>query len=220
MEIVLATRNRDKIKEITAMLADVDVTIRDIDEFDNVPEVVEDRDTLEGNALKKAREVRDATGISALADDTGLFVEALDGAPGVYSSRYAGENVTYADNVKKLLEEMTAVASADREAEFRTIMALALVDDVADALYKNNAIEVEGDADRPDALVGEGILPGRITETARGEHGFGYDPIFETQNKTLAEMTLEEKNETSHRYRALLELRELMLRVGVVKERG
>ena len=217
MEIVLATRNRNKIKEIAAILTGHDVTIRCIDEFDDVPEVIEDGDTLTANALKKAREVRDATGINALADDSGLFVDALDGAPGVYSARYAGEDGNAARNTRKVLSDMSDVPEAERGAEFRCVMALALVNRVADQLYEEKSDEIAaigGLEDAPDALMSEGILRGRITTENRGAQGFGYDPVFEVDEagrvRTLAEMTLEEKNEISHRYRALVEMRGLL----------
>ena len=217
MEIVLATRNRNKIKEIAAILTGYDATIRRIDEFDDVPEVIEDGDTLTANALKKARAVRDATGINALADDSGLFVDALDGAPGVYSARYAGEDGNAARNTRKVLSDMSDVPEAERGAEFRCVMALALVNGVADQLYEEKASEIAaigGFKNAPDALMSEGILRGRITTENRGAQGFGYDPVFEVDKagrvRTLAEMTLEEKNEISHRYRALVEMRGLL----------
>ena len=144
--------------------------------------------------------------MSALADDTGLEVEALDGAPGIYAARYAGENATYADNCNKLLENMRDVPDGDRGARFRTVMALSLVD---------------GDAtDDARELISEGMLPGRIATSVTGDKGFGYDPVFidGASGRSLAEMTLEEKNSTSHRYRALIEMRELMLRLGLAKE--
>ena len=224
MEIVLATRNTDKIKEITAIMAPLDLSVVLVERFADVPEVVEGGRTLEENALKKARLVRDATGLCALSDDTGLEVKALDGAPGVYSARYAGEDATYQDNTRKLLETMAGVPLARRGARFRCVAALALTPQIAGSLQGlqdgSNAVNVDSGAGRPDTLIGEGILEGRIATTGRGSAGFGYDPVFELMSgKTLAEMGLEEKNRVSHRYRALIELRELLLRSRLCTER-
>jgi len=219
MKIVLATQNRDKIKEIKAIMAPLDV------EFlhpDGMPDVVEDGSTLEENALKKAREIRDFTGLCALADDTGLEVDALDGAPGVYSSRYAGEHVTYDDNNTKLLQDLDGVPKEKRTARFRCVMALALVNNERELLY-DRMKEHGGLSDTAtDAVTTEGILEGRIAQSRRGAEGFGFDPVFEVPQlgKTLAEMGLEAKNEISHRYRALVEMRELLLRYGLAAERG
>lgn len=222
MDIVLATRNRDKVREIQSILAPAGVELIELDNFEGAPDVVEDGATLEENALKKARVIRDATGICALADDTGLEVDALCGAPGVYSSRYAGEGVSYADNFRKLLVEMKGVPADERIARFRCIMALALVNSQAESVYtriKELGQRVPGGEKRPDALVGEGIVEGRITTEARGSSGFGYDPVFEVAGtgKTLAEIPLEEKNRISHRYRALVEIREQLLLYGLAK---
>lgn len=226
MDIVLATRNRDKIKEIEAIMAPIEVTLVRLDDFPAVPEVVEDGATLEENALKKARVVREHTGCCALADDTGLEVAALGGAPGVYSSRYAGENVTYDDNNTKLLRELEGVPSAKRTARFRCVMALALVNDVAEMLYtrvkesaESNMARIE--AGGVDALVTEGILDGSIAPDKRGTHGFGFDPLFEVPGlkKTLAELEPAKKNRISHRYRALVEMRELLVRWRLATKR-
>ena len=207
MKLVLATHNRDKVSEILHILSDLDVDVADLDAFPGAPETVEDGDTLEANALKKAREILEFTSCSALADDTGLEVDALDGAPGVYSSRFAGENAGYERNCDKLLRDLGSVERSRRAARFRTVIALALTP--ADA-------EVAG----AEVLVAEGILPGEITEERRGEGGFGYDPIFfdPEAGKTLAEMSADEKNSRSHRYRALVEMRELMLRINLLHE--
>jgi XTP/dITP diphosphohydrolase len=223
MTIVLATGNRDKIREITAIMSGIDVELMGPDDFENWPEVVEDRDTLEANALKKAREIRAFTGMSALADDTGLEVDALDGAPGVYSSRFAGDNVTYDDNNRKLLAELEGVPPDKRAARFRCVMALALVNKDAQVLYDrlSSGGVVRTDDGAPDALVTEGILTGRIAGAKRGSSGFGFDPLFEVgdSGQTLAEMGLEAKNRISHRYRALVEMRELLLRTGMAVEK-
>ncbi|MEE9268871.1 MAG: non-canonical purine NTP pyrophosphatase [Candidatus Krumholzibacteria bacterium] len=238
MEIALATRNTDKIREIEAILVSLDVVLVPVDRFEHVPEVVEDGETLEENALKKARAVRDATGLCALSDDTGLEVDVLRGAPGIYSSRYAGDNATYEDNVRKLLQAMQGVPLEPREkrsARFRCVAALALTPPVAvrfqEYLQKQSNAEsvmmlggngaAAARSTGPDALVAEGILEGRIAEARRGTGGFGYDPVFEigVSGKTLAEVGLEEKNRISHRYRALVEMRELLLRCSLCRER-
>lgn len=209
MKLVLATHNRDKAREIVDMLEGLDVEIATLDAYTDFPPTIEDGDTLEANARKKAREARDHTGLSALADDTGLEVDALNGAPGVYSARYSGEGATYASNCAKLLDEMAHVPADRRGAHFRTVMALALTPTDAARL-----------AQRAEYLLTDGALPGTIATERRGTHGFGYDPVFvdAASLRTLAEMTLAEKNRTSHRYRALIEMRELLLRLGLARE--
>ncbi len=178
--LVVASKNPDKIAEIEAVLAMLPAPVEVLRGL-TWPEVEETEATLSGNALLKARAVRHATGEAALADDTGLEVAALGGAPGVHTARYAGPAATYADNVAKLLEELGGVE--DRRAEFRTAVAL---------------VSRDG-----DELVVEGSLSGRITDAPRGERGFGYDPVFEVDGRTLAEMSDLEKNRVSHRARAL-----------------
>lgn len=178
--IVVASQNPDKVAEIEAVLAELPHPIEVVRGL-QWPDVDEIEDTLAGNALLKAIAVRRATGIAALADDTGLEVDALGGAPGVHTARYAGPHATYAENVAKLLAEMADVT--DRSARFRT--AVALVDD-------------EG-----AELVVEGVLEGRISTVRRGDRGFGYDPVFEVGGRTLAEMDADEKNRISHRARAI-----------------
>ena len=177
--LVLATANPDKAREIAALLAGFDVVPRP----DDVPEVDETGSTLEENARLKAAALVAATGCAAVADDTGLEVAALGGAPGVYSARFAGEGATYADNVAKLLRELTG--EEDRRARFRTV-ALARFPDGRE-------------------VVAEGVVDGVITVEARGDGGFGYDPVFrpdEGDGRTYAELSLEEKNALSHRGRA------------------
>jgi len=222
MKLVLATHNRDKMREIRDILAGLDVEVSTVDDFDGVPEPVEDGATLEANALKKAREIRDFTGCSALADDTGLEVDALGGAPGVFSARYAGESKGYSANCAKLLADMNGVPRDRRGARFRTVMALALCDDDAARLgrYLDAHPEARPAGDGVDALVAEGILEGEIAEAPRGSSGFGYDPLFvDTESgRTLAEMGAHEKNEISHRYRALVEVRELLMRLELLHE--
>jgi XTP/dITP diphosphohydrolase len=209
VKLVLATHNRDKAREIVDMLAGLDVEVATLDAYPEFPPTVEDGESLEANALKKAREASAHTGLSALADDTGLEVDALGGAPGVYSARYSGEGATYESNCAKLLQEMKDVPGGKRSARFRTVMALSLV--------SQDSARVKAGI---NYLLTDGALPGEISALSRGSHGFGYDPVFiDTASKrTLAEMTLAEKNRTSHRYRALIEMRELMLRLGLVRE--
>lgn len=219
MRIALATRNPDKVREIQSIMSEIDVELVPADAFPGLPEVIEDGSTLEENALKKARAVREYTGLSALADDTGLEVDALGGAPGVYSSRYAGEGATYDDNNRKLLEAMTGVGPAERTARFRCVMALTLYRQDRPGGPRDDAGVVQADDEgRSEAFVTEGILEGRIAMDKRGTHGFGFDPVFEVARlgKTLAELEPAEKNRISHRYRALLEMRELLLRQGLV----
>lgn len=177
--LVLATANPDKAREIAALLHGFDVVPRP----DDVPDVEETGSTLEENARLKAVALVEATGCAAVADDTGLEVAALGGAPGVYSARFAGEGATYADNVARLLRELEGVD--DRRARFRTV-ALARFPDGRE-------------------VVAEGVVDGVITSVARGEGGFGYDPVFqpdEGDGRTYAELSLEEKNALSHRGRA------------------
>ncbi len=183
--MVLATRNQHKVKEIRALLADLPITFLSLADFPDLPEVVEDGSTCQENAVKKAKETAAGTGHWALADDTGLEVEALGGKPGVYAARYAGEHATYADNCEKLLEELKHIPHERRGARFLTVMALA---------------DSEGHIE-----VVEGALQGQITERFYGSQGFGYDPVFYVPeaHKTLAEMTLSEKNACSHRGQAL-----------------
>lgn len=157
-----------------------------LDRPSHVPDVDETGDSLEENALLKARALVDATGRAAIGDDTGLFVDALEGHPGVRSARFAGEDASYHDNVVKLLDELNGVADERRTARFRTVIAVA---------YPDGGF-----------LTVEGVLEGRITENPRGDRGFGYDPVFAPFNamgRTLAELTSTEKNEVSHRALAL-----------------
>lgn len=155
------------------------------------PEIPEPYDTLEANAIHKARKVVEYIGIAALADDTGLEVAALGGAPGVFTARFAGPDATYADNVAKLLEDMEG--EPERSARFRTAVALVYVDG--------------------SIVTAEGVLGGRIALERRGTHGFGYDPVFEVEeygNRTLAEIPEDKKNQISHRARALHELARIL----------
>lgn len=187
MRLVLASANPDKATEIAAILVGHELLPRPA----HVPDVEETGTTLEENARLKAVALVDATGEAAVADDTGLEVAALDGAPGVYSARYAGEDATYADNVAKLLAALDGVA--DRRARFRTV-ALARFPDGTERLA-------------------EGIVDGVIAMEARGDAGFGYDPIFVPDGgggRTFAEMSADEKHAVSHRGRAFRALDALL----------
>lgn len=194
MKILLATRNRDKIREINDLFHDLDVEIMTMDNFPDIPEVVEDGETLEQNAFKKANEVHKASGILSVADDTGLEVDYLDGRPGVFSSRFAGENATYDDNVNKLLDTMEGVPNERRTAQFRCVIAI---------VGENISEHVEGSC------------PGYILTEKRGSGGFGYDPVFfEPRHKqTFAEMPLSVKNQISHRGLALKQAKSVIERI-------
>ena len=181
--VVVASQNPDKVREVEAVLAVVAPNVEIVRGL-AWPEVDETEDTLEGNALLKARAVHEVTGLASLADDTGLEVAALGGAPGVRTARFAGPAAGYDDNVDHLLSALSGVA--DRRAVFRTIMVL--IDDAG------------------HAFTAEGRLEGTIATERRGTGGFGYDPVFEVGETTLAEMGVEAKNEMSHRSRALAAL--------------
>lgn len=192
MQLALATNNLDKVTEIKAVLRDVPLTVLSRRDFLDYPDIPETADDLLGNALLKARGTYEALGVATLADDTGLEVDALDGAPGVFSSRFAGEGATYADNCAKLLRDLQGVAKEKRTARFRTVIVIEWGDKTDHA---------------------EGVVEGLITEAPVGTGGFGYDPVFyyPPLGKTFAEMTLDEKNEISHRGRALSQARELII---------
>ena len=193
-QLLIATHNLDKVKEIRGILAGLDVTLSPLAEYPAVPPTVEDADTLAGNALKKAEEAFRATGLPTAADDTGLEVFYLNGEPGVYSSRYAGEGASYADNRKKLLKQLRGVPPRRRGAQFRTVVAFV-----------------------PKAGVQhlfEGVCPGVIIEQERGDGGFGYDSIFlpDGHAETFGEMPLSLKNTLSHRARAFTNFAEFLRR--------
>jgi len=191
-DIVLATRNPHKGEELVALLGDAGIRIRTLAEFPSAPEVEEDGETCEANAVKKAVTIARATGMTAVADDTGLEVDALDGRPGPFAARYAGEGATYEDNCRKLLQELDGVPLDRRGARFLTVAAIA-----------SPGGEVQTTL---------GVLEGSITEACQGERGFGYDPVFYVPElgKTLAELTPEEKNCISHRAKAFLQVRQLL----------
>lgn len=183
LKLLLASRNPDKIAELRDLLAGLEVQLVSLLDYPALPETLEDRDTLAGNAGKKALEAAQYTGLTCLADDTGLFIDALEGAPGVRAARFAGESCSYQDNRDKALRLLSG--AQNRQAEFRTCVVLAA----------------------PDGIISiqEGRMPGSITTSERGSNGFGYDSIFapEGSKLTYAELTDAEKNLISHRGRAL-----------------
>ena len=202
MKIVIATRNRHKAVELQTLLHGAGYNAVRLDEIDpdgKIPEVEETGITFKENALLKAHAIAKATGLPSVADDTGLEVDALGGAPGIFSARYAGENCTYEDNVKKLLRELSDVADDQRTARFKTI-----------AVYVHKETE----------LSAEGVVEGVITEKAEGFGGFGYDPVFSVwdMKKTYAQLADEEKNRVSHRGKAIRSLIEKLRENGLIAD--
>lgn len=185
--LVLATTNKNKIAEFQEILKDFPVDIRSLADFGPLPKAIEDGETFDDNAYKKAHHTAKILGLPAIADDSGLVVEALNGAPGVYSARYAGLNATDEENVTKLLQDMKGVTN--RKAFFQCVLSIAVPSG--------------------PALTYEGTCEGIILDERRGTSGFGYDPIFYFENlgKTFAECSMEEKNEVSHRGKALTEFK-------------
>ena len=187
MKLVIATHNEDKLKEIQTYLESFSFNVLSLNKFPEIGEIIEDGHTLIDNALIKAREVFDKTGLPTISDDTGLEVDALDGRPGVYSARYAGEDCTYLDNLNKLLKDMNKVPIPNRTAQFKTVM-----------VFK----------DKKQELIVEGVVKGIISRESKGEQGFGYDPIFFVPElgKTFGELSAIEKNKISHRGNAIRNL--------------
>lgn len=190
--IVVGTRNEGKVREIRAALADLPVEVTGLPDAD-IPDVEETGTTFRKNAIIKARYYCQQTGEFCLADDSGLEVDSLNGAPGVYSARYAGENASDGDNNEKLLAALGGVPEAERGARFRSVLALA----------------------GPDGslILSDGVCEGRILVEAKGTAGFGYDPLFfmPDMGKTLAEITVDEKNKISHRGNALKMMKQKLL---------
>ncbi len=184
-KLVLATGNQNKVAELKELLKDLNLQIATIDNYPGLVMPEEDRSDLAGNAAKKAEAVSAFTGEVALADDSGLEVEALRGRPGIHSARYAGEDGNYEANNRKLLSELKGLPKERRGARFACAIAIAVPED--------------------KTYIVEEYCPGRIAETPRGEGGFGYDPLFiyEPAGVSFAEMPAEEKNKVSHRGRAL-----------------
>ena len=192
-ELVVATRNRGKLKEIQALLAGVVDVVRCAVDYPDFPDTIEDGETFQANALKKAREAMLYTGLPALADDSGLVVDVLEGRPGVYSARFAGEGAGDAANNLRLLEEMAAVPPGQRQAAFVCQLAF---------------VTPQGEEQLFDGRIG-----GTILTAPRGEGGFGYDPLFlvNGSERTMAELGLSEKNAISHRGQALQQFRTFLV---------
>ena len=193
--LVIATRNKKKKEEIVSILSDLKLRLYTLDEFENVPEVVEDKNTLEGNAIKKAIEVALNIKKITLADDSGLEVDALDNRPGVHSARFAGQDQNDQANIDKLLKLLEGVPADQRKARFRCVIALADPEGLIDVV--------------------EGRCEGLIAFERKGEYGFGYDPVFivPEYNRTFAELGQEIKDKISHRALALQAAREIILKV-------
>jgi len=191
-KLVIASKNKGKIAEIREMLAGLPLEILSLQDFPEAPDIEEDGESFFANALKKAQTVAAYTGLPVLADDSGLEVDALGGAPGIHSARYAGVGASDGDNNEKLLEDLKDVPAERRGAAFRCVL----------VLY------------RPEGSCEEftGRWPGVITETLRGANGFGYDPLFyvPASGKTVAQMSREEKNLGSHRAQAVLALKKYL----------
>ncbi len=197
-KLLVASGNKGKIKEIESYLENLDENTRfeiiGLSQYPNLPEVEEDGDTFTANALKKARERAKETGLLTLADDSGLVVDYLKGAPGVYSARYAGEKATDKDNNKKLLDELKGIPVDRRSAHFKCVLALV-------------------DPDTEKEIIVEGKCEGIIGIEPQGDKGFGYDPLFFIPkfNKTMAELPLKLKNKISHRANALKKMKEELM---------
>ncbi len=189
--IVLGSGNKHKIKELRATLAPLGIELKSSYDFSGLEEVVEDATTLKGNALKKARYFSRQTGLPALSDDTGLEVAALNGRPGVYSARYAGDSATSEDNIKKLLGELSGLDLEERDAQFRTVIAM---------VSENGTHTFEG------------VCRGTILKERRGDKGFGYDPVFRPvgYDETFAELDADTKNKISHRGKAIEKLKHFL----------
>lgn len=185
--LVIATTNQNKLKEFKEILKDLDIEVRSLADFGPIPEIIEDGATFDDNAYKKAHQTARILGLPTIADDSGLVVDALDGAPGVYSARYSGEDATDEKNVDKLLSELKGVEK--RKAQFQCVLSIAVPSG--------------------PALTYEGSCEGTIIDERRGDNGFGYDPVFyfEEFDKTFAELSMEEKNKVSHRGKALAQVK-------------
>ena len=197
MKLIFATKNKGKLKEVKNLFAGFDLEILSLNDLPDAPEIIEDGKTFEENSLIKSRTIFNKYGIPVIADDSGLSVEQLNGAPGVYSARYAGENATYKENNEKLLRELSSFPPPHK-AKF-----------VCCASYVDSNTEI----------IAFGELHGEIITEFRGENGFGFDPIFvpEDYDKTLAELFLEEKNRISHRAKAMNNLRTELLKRRILR---
>jgi len=194
MELVVATRNKDKLREIRALLKGLSINVFSLDSFKGVPDVVEDKNTLEGNARKKAVQTSRFLKKFVVADDSGLEVDFLDGDPGVYSARFSGKGATYKSNNKKLLALLKGVPLSKRKACFKCVIAM---------------------ADKGKIIgIAEGICRGKIGFESKGGRGFGYDPVFtpDGYKKTFAQMGASRKNKISHRAKALSKAKNIISR--------
>lgn len=198
--ITLCTANKHKAEEIKAKLEPLGIKVQTADEIlDHIPDIIEDKNTFEGNAEKKAKEFYKLIKGPCLADDTGLCVDYLNGAPGVFSARYAGEEHDYNANNEKLLTELGNLEFSKRGAKFITVMVLII--------------------DNKTKYIIKGEVKGKILTSRQGKDGFGYDPLFyvEEKNKTMAEMNMQEKNIISHRGKALDKLVKLLKKIDSFK---
>ncbi|WLR50123.1 XTP/dITP diphosphatase [Bacillus tianshenii] len=186
--VIIATKNKGKVREFQYLIGKFGIKVTSLLDYSDIPDVVEDGDTFAANARKKAETIAERFQTPVISDDSGLIVDAIDGRPGVYSARYAGEDKDDAANLAKVLEEMSAVPDEKRTARFFCALAVA----------------VPG----KETVIVEGTCEGKITTAPQGENGFGYDPIFyvEDKQRTMAQLTKEEKNEISHRANALKKL--------------
>lgn len=198
MKIVIASSNRAKIHEIEQICASMPIGFLSLSTFSNPPRIIEDGKTFEENAIKKAIRISEFTGLWSLADDSGIEVDALNSAPGIFSSRYAGENATDEENNTKLLRELAKVPLEKRNARYMAVVALASPEKIE--------------------AVTEGVCEGIIGFAPRGTSGFGYDPLFivPEYGKTMAELGLEIKNKISHRAKAVLKMMEI-LKASIIK---
>jgi XTP/dITP diphosphohydrolase len=196
MQVVLATKNKGKVKEFNKYLQEIGWEVISLDQFPDIPAIIEDGNSFSENAVKKATTVMRATGLTAIADDSGIVVDALAGRPGIYSARFAGENATDKDNNLKLLTELHGVPDEARTAKF--VASIAIVS-----------------PDNNEPIVFDGECFGKIVSTPAGDSGFGYDPLFyiESEGKTMAELSLERKNQISHRAKALLSMKKFFQKV-------
>jgi len=193
--MIFATRNKGKLRELTALLAGLDIQVESLADYWDAPDVIEDGATFHDNAVKKARAAAAFTGCTAIADDSGLMVDALSGRPGVFSSRYASEDATDEDNIEKLLSELDGMPREERGAAFRCVLVMCQPDGNYEAF--------------------EGIWSGEIADAPAGEGGFGYDPVFiiPEYGKTVAELPMDVKNRFSHRATAFRKLRERLAEI-------
>lgn len=191
-ELLIASNNRDKLVELKSLLGALPCRLSCLQDFLELPATIEDRDSIAGNAMKKALEAAKGSGMLTLADDTGLFIRALNDDPGVMAARFAGEQCSYADNRDKVLSLMQG--ASDRQASFKTAVALAAPDGIISVV--------------------EGVVEGKITDGERGSSGFGYDSIFEVEGLTYAEMDEDTKNRISHRGAAIAKIIPVLQRLS------